>query len=292
MPGVSPLSIARKIASASRMSCWVANGADEDRGRLFGVVEELHPGCVDALRRPALLLDPGLDRGDPLGADIGEPDHSCVHGRPPRSGGPILTARGSRGRRVVRIALSSRPAPARAPARSIARGRRRRSRPRPRSPRRPPRRCVKRTGIWVRKPSSACSQRTPSTLAREPVMPTSEMNAVPFGSTRASAVGTWVWVPTTAPARPSRCQPIATFSEVTSAWKSTKKASAWSRRGARAGASASGNGERAARSCTCPIRLITQTRAPATSTITWPWPGLPAMKFAGRITRSVRSRYS
>jgi hypothetical protein len=78
-------------------------------------------------------------------------------------------------------------------------------------------------------------------------MPTSEMYAVPCGSTRASAVGTWVWVPMTAAALPSRCQPIATFSEVTSAWKSTRKASA-SRRSS--SDSASANGERAARSWT------------------------------------------
>ena len=57
-------------------------------------------------------------------------------------------------------------------------------------------------------------------------MPTSLMNAVPPGRTRASAVGTWVWVPRQAAARPSRCQPIATFSLVTSAWKSTITASA------------------------------------------------------------------
>ena len=79
----------------------------------------------------------------------------------------------------------------------------------------------KRTGIWVISDCSACSGLTPSTLVREPVMPTSEMKAVPPGSTRASAVGTWVWVPKTAATRPSRCQPIATFSLVTSAWKST-----------------------------------------------------------------------
>ena len=50
-----------------------------------------------------------------------------------------------------------------------------------------------------------------------PVMPTSVMYAVPPGSTRPSAVGTWVWVPTHALTRPSRCQPIATFSLVSSA---------------------------------------------------------------------------
>ena len=57
-------------------------------------------------------------------------------------------------------------------------------------------------------------------------MPTSLMWAVPPGRTRPSAVGTWVWVPSTAATRPSRCQPIATFSLVISAWKSTITASA------------------------------------------------------------------
>ena len=42
----------------------------------------------------------------------------------------------------------------------------------------------------------------------------------------ASAVGTCVWVPTTAAARPSRYQPSACFSEVASAWISTNTASA------------------------------------------------------------------
>ena len=75
------------------------------------------------------------------------------------------------------------------------------------------------------------------------------------------------------PARPSRCQPIATFSEVTSAWKSITKASARSASRS-SSASTSANGERAARSWTSPIRLITQTRDPPASTITCPWPGL------------------
>lgn len=48
-------------------------------------------------------------------------------------------------------------------------------------------------------------------------MPTSVMNAVPLGNTVASAVGTWVCVPSTAAARPSKYQPNAIFSEVASA---------------------------------------------------------------------------
>ncbi len=59
--------------------------------------------------------------------------------------------------------------------------------------------------------------------SRGPVIPTSLMYAVPLGRTRASAVGTWVWVPVTAVTRPSRCQPMAFFSEVISQWKSTKR---------------------------------------------------------------------
>ena len=55
-----------------------------------------------------------------------------------------------------------------------------------------------------------------------PVMPTSVRYAVPFGRIRSSAVCTCVCVPTTAVTLPSRCQPIATFSDVASAWKSTK----------------------------------------------------------------------
>src|SRR5215213_6334844 len=74
-----------------------------------------------------------------------------------------------------------------------------------------------------------CSLTTPMTPPRGPVMPTSVMYAVPPGSTRASAVGTCVWVPTTAVTRPSRCQPIATFSLVASAWKSTRTWSTLSR---------------------------------------------------------------
>ena len=57
-------------------------------------------------------------------------------------------------------------------------------------------------------------------------MPTSVMNAVPPGSTRWSAVGTCVCVPTTRLARPSQKWPIACFSLVASQWMSTTIASA------------------------------------------------------------------
>ena len=48
------------------------------------------------------------------------------------------------------------------------------------------------------------------------------MYADPRERIRASAVCTWVWVPTRAVTRPSRYWPRATFSLVASAWKSTK----------------------------------------------------------------------
>ena len=79
-----------------------------------------------------------------------------------------------------------------------------------------------RTGICVSSDSIACSRLTPITPPRGPVMPTSVMYAVPPGSTRASAVGMCVWVPTTAVTRPSSIQPSATFSDVASACMSTR----------------------------------------------------------------------
>ena len=57
-------------------------------------------------------------------------------------------------------------------------------------------------------------------------MPTSEMNAVPPTSTWWSAVGAWVWVPTTRLARPSQKCPMPCFSLVASQWISTMMASA------------------------------------------------------------------
>ena len=105
-------------------------------------------------------------------------------------------------------------------------------------------------------------------------MPTSVMYAVPPGSTRASAVGTCVWVPTQAVTRPSRCQPIATFSLVASACMSTSTASARPRSSART-ASASAKGERTAWRNTSPDRFTTPSRIPSRSTTVYPRPGLP-----------------
>src|SRR5207249_1537711 len=50
----------------------------------------------------------------------------------------------------------------------------------------------KRTGIWVRKRSSTCSVRTPSTESSGPHMPASVRCAVPPGRIASSAVWTWV----------------------------------------------------------------------------------------------------
>ena len=54
-------------------------------------------------------------------------------------------------------------------------------------------------------------------------MPASVWYAVPPDRMRVSAVGMWVWVPITAETRPLRCHPIAIFSLVSSAWKSTNR---------------------------------------------------------------------
>src|SRR5262249_3252411 len=52
-----------------------------------------------------------------------------------------------------------------------------------------------RDGIPLRKRASAGSRSIPMIESCGPVMPTSVMYAVPFGSTRSSAVCTWVCVP-------------------------------------------------------------------------------------------------
>ena len=68
------------------------------------------------------------------------------------------------------------------------------------------------------------STSSPMTESRAPTMPTSQTKAVPLGRMRASAVPTCVCVPTTAVTRPSRYQPMATFSLVASACMSTMTA--------------------------------------------------------------------
>ena len=74
----------------------------------------------------------------------------------------------------------------------------------------------KRIGIWVRKACRACSRRRRSRRPGAGHPDVGHVRGAP-GRTRASAVGTWVCVPSTAATRPSRCQPIATFSLVSSA---------------------------------------------------------------------------
>ena len=100
-----------------------------------------------------------------------------------------------------------------------------------------------------------------------------------------------MWVPTHAVTRPSRYQPSATFSLVTSACMSTSTASAESR-SSDSSASASANGERTASRKTWPDRLITPRRIPFDSTTVCPRPGLPLGKLAGRTMRGSVSRYS
>ena len=114
----------------------------------------------------------------------------------------------------------------------------------------------------------------PSTPAREPVIPASVMYAVPPGRTRASAVGTCVCVPITAVTRPSRCQPIATFSLVASACMSTIR---WSTVpvSLATSASASAKAERPADMKTLPERLMTPSRTPSRSSTVCPRPGWP-----------------
>ena len=102
---------------------------------------------------------------------------------------------------------------------------------------------------------------------------------MPAGSTLASAVGTCVWVPTTAVTRPSRCQPIATFSEVASACMST---STWSASlSSPSATSTSLKAGRPARRYRFPLRFTTPRRTPSRSTITAPRPGWVRRKLAG-----------
>jgi hypothetical protein len=81
-----------------------------------------------------------------------------------------------------------------------------------------------------------------------------------------------VCVPTHAVTRPSTCQPIATFSLVASAWKSSSTWSARPRSSARI-ASISANGERAASTNTIPDRLTTARLIPSRSITVQPRPG-------------------
>ena len=81
--------------------------------------------------------------------------------------------------------------------------------------------CSYRRGGSPRNLRMDCSGAMPSTDSLGPVMPRSEMYPVPRGKTRASEVWTCVCVPHTAETRPSRNQPMASFSLVASACIST-----------------------------------------------------------------------
>ena len=90
-------------------------------------------------------------------------------------------------------------------------------------------------------------------------MPTSHWKAVPPGRISSSAVGTWVWVPSTAETRPSRCRPISCMSLVASAWKS-RRMTFTSEGISRSTRSAAWNGESTGDMKTRPSRLKTPTR--------------------------------
>ena len=79
-----------------------------------------------------------------------------------------------------------------------------------------------RCGRYVMKRRRIGSISRPRMLSCGPVKPASHRKAVPPGKICSSAVCTCVWVPTTALTRPSRKRPIAIFSDVVSAWMSTK----------------------------------------------------------------------
>src|SRR5438105_323609 len=143
----------------------------------------------------------------------------------------------------------------------------------------------KRRGRWSRKRDTMIDGSIPRTESRGPTMPASATRAVPCGRIRASAVGTCVWLPSTAENRPSRCQPIASFSLVASACQSSIRT-----RGARLPSSArSVSTARKGSSCSA---MKTRPRAFTTSAplrMIQPVPGLPGGRFSGRMQKSSAS---
>ena len=114
---------------------------------------------------------------------------------------------------------------------------------------------------------------------------------MPPGSTVGSLVWMCVWVPITAVAEPSSSRPIATFSLVTSAWKSTSTTGVRSRAASTSAGPAS-NGLTAGSRCIRPSRLITVTSVPsAARTTVSPRPGDAAGRLAGRMIRGSVFRY-
>ncbi len=131
-------------------------------------------------------------------------------------------------------------------------------------------------GRAVRKRSSTSSFFTPMIESHGPHMPTSVTKAVPFVSSRASAVWTWVWVPTTAETFPSRNHPIAFFSLVASQCMSTRMQVTPSARSVSTSASAVRNGSSSERMKTRPSRFTTPRRRPSgVETTARPRPGVP-----------------
>ena len=117
---------------------------------------------------------------------------------------------------------------------------------------------------------------TPITESCGPVMPASEIAAVPPGMTRASFVCTWVCVPITAVTRPSSQRAIATFSLVASAWKSTTTTGAAARASSTSGSTTS-NGLTGGLTNSWPSRLRTATGVPSIAGATaTPRPGADA----------------
>src|SRR3990170_4962342 len=91
-----------------------------------------------------------------------------------------------------------------------------------------------RVGTWRRNRRRTPLGSMPITEGEAPHIPASVMYPVPPGRTWASTVWTWVCVPAMAATLPSRWNAIARFSDVASAWKSTRTAAASSRISGRA----------------------------------------------------------
>src|SRR5438067_2258547 len=135
----------------------------------------------------------------------------------------------------------------------------------------------KRRGRWSRKRDTMIDGSIPRTESRGPTIPVSARSAVPCGRIRPSAVGTCVWLPSTAENRPSRCHPIASFSLVASACQSRMRIL-----GARSPSSArSASTARNGSSCSA---MKTRPSALTTSTPSWmtqPLPGFPGGRVDG-----------
>ena len=117
-------------------------------------------------------------------------------------------------------------------------------------------------------------------------MPTSHMKAVCPRSTATSAVATCVCVPSTAVTRPARCQPSACFSDVASAWISTRAPSYWP-----VSFFSSASAHRKGHSAFSPMKVRPSTvntsrRNPFFSTMRCSRPGFTVGRLAGRHTRS------